>query len=81
MFISQNAAAEEGKCGSCELKGSDGKKYRVCVAKASVGEIGHWLDTPQKALERNGMRLVLTFSFVNSIEQVPKVAGPLKLNP
>lgn len=27
------APAEEGKCGSCELKGSDGKKYRVCVVK------------------------------------------------
>jgi succinate dehydrogenase/fumarate reductase-like Fe-S protein len=28
-----NYGCEEGKCGSCEHKGSDGKKYRICVAK------------------------------------------------
>ncbi|TFJ83684.1 hypothetical protein NSK_004788 [Nannochloropsis salina CCMP1776] len=28
-----NYGCEEGKCGSCEHKGSDGKKYRVCITK------------------------------------------------
>jgi len=31
--FSPNYGCEEGKCGSCELKGSDGKKYRICVTK------------------------------------------------
>lgn len=35
-LLPRPTATEEGKCGSCELKGSDGKKYRVCVAKASA---------------------------------------------
>ena len=28
-----NYGCEEGKCGSCEHKGSDGKKYRICITK------------------------------------------------
>lgn len=31
--FSPNYGCEEGKCGSCELKGSDGKKYRICITK------------------------------------------------
>lgn len=31
--FSPSYGCEEGKCGSCELKGSDGKKYRICITK------------------------------------------------
>lgn len=66
MFISKNAATEEGKCGSCELKGSDGKKYRVCVAKASVGRRSGIGWTHHNRLRNEiKMHLVLTFSFVD----------------